>query len=143
MPKPVFQLVYLSHAVADISYTDIREILDVSRVHNAKEDITGILIYREGYFLQVLEGNKDSILSLVERIRQDDRNFKLRVLIESEGQNRLFSGWSMAFLDGDLEANSTADLLDLFELCLQSGIGDKVAIPLMVRKFRASAPEFK
>ncbi len=143
MPKPVFQLVYISHAVADISYTDIRNILDVSREYNAKENITGILIYREGYFLQVLEGHKEVILKLVDRIRQDDRNYKLRVLLEVDAEARLFDGWSMAFLDGDIEANSTADLLDLFDLCLQSGLSDKVTIQLMIRKFRASAPEFK
>ncbi|MDG0816810.1 BLUF domain-containing protein [Bdellovibrio svalbardensis] len=143
MPKPIFQLVYLSHAVEDISYTDIRDILDVSRAHNAKEDITGVLIYREGYFLQVLEGNKESVLKLVAKIKDDDRNFKLRVLLEADSPVRLFADWSMAFLDGDIQANSTVDLIELFELCLKSGMSDKVVIQTMVRKFRASAPEFK
>lgn len=143
MLNPVFQLVYLSHAVEDISYTDIRDILDESRAYNAKENITGILIYREGYFLQVLEGPQETVLKLVEKIKEDDRNFKLQVLLMSEVEERLFTEWSMAFLDGDLEVNSTSDLLDLFDLCLQSGLSNKVAIQLMVRKFRASAPEFK
>ena len=139
----IFHLVYVSHAVEDISYTDIRDILEVSRKHNAKENITGVLVFREGYFLQVLEGNKDAILPLVDRIRDDDRNFKLKVLVETESENRIFGEWSMAFLDGDIQANSTKDLIELFEICLKGGISDRTMIMIMARKFRASAPEFK
>ncbi len=139
----IHQLLYISNAVEDLSYTDIRDILEVSRRNNARENITGVLVYREGYFLQLLEGSKDSVLKLVEKIKEDDRNFKLRVLVEGDADDRLFADWSMAFLDGDIEANTTENLIDLFDLCLQSGLTQKTMLMLMVRKFRASAPNFQ
>ncbi|HEX7675266.1 MAG TPA: BLUF domain-containing protein [Bdellovibrio sp.] len=142
MPK-VFQLVYVSQAVDDLSYTDIREILEVSRKNNSTQNITGILILRDGYFLQVLEGEENSIRKLIEKIRDDDRNYKLQIKIETESDTRFFDNWSMAFLDGDIEANSTVDLIKLFDLCVKAGPHERNLIMGMVKNFRASAPDFK
>lgn len=142
MPK-VFQLVYVSQAVDDLSYTDIREILEVSRKNNSTQNITGILILRDGYFLQVLEGEENSIRKLIEKIRDDDRNYKLQIKIEAESDTRFFDKWSMAFLDGDIEANSTVDLIKLFDLCVKAGPHERNLIMGMVKNFRASAPDFK
>lgn len=142
MPN-IHQLVYISQGVEDLSYTDIRDILDVSRKHNSKENITGILIYRDGYFLQVLEGEKQSVHDLVSKIRIDERNYGLRVLIEVDSDERLFEKWTMAFLDGDIMANSTKDLIDLFEMCLHPKLSERHLILTMVKKFRGSAPELQ
>lgn len=142
MPK-VFHLVYVSQAVDDLSYTDIREILEVSRKNNSAQNITGILILRDGYFLQVLEGDEKHIHALVAKIKDDDRNYRLQVKIEAESDTRLFDKWSMAFLDGDIEANSTVDLIKLFDLCVKAGPHERNLIMGMVKNFRASAPDFK
>ncbi|WP_413585205.1 BLUF domain-containing protein [Bdellovibrio sp. HCB274] len=140
----VFHLVYVSRASDSLSYTDIRNILNSSRRNNARDNISGVLILREGYFLQVLEGdNEQSIRNLVNVIRNDDRNKELKVLIETNSDRRLFGDWSMAFLDGDIEANTTKDLLDFFEACLDSGINHKTLIMPLVRRFRAAAPNFQ
>ncbi|MFM6929318.1 MAG: BLUF domain-containing protein [Bdellovibrio sp.] len=141
--ESVFHLVYISHAADDLSYSDIRNILDVSRMHNAEVGITGILILRDGYFLQVLEGDEAQIKSLVSRIDEDDRNHSLKVIIEDHSEKRLFSEWSMAFLDGDIEANSTKELIEFFDVCLKSGIQQRVMIMPLVRRFKASAPVFQ
>ncbi|MGE5087131.1 MAG: BLUF domain-containing protein [Bacillota bacterium] len=139
----IFHLVYISHAADDLSYSDIRNILNVSRFHNAEAGITGVLILREGYFLQVLEGDEAQVKSLVSRIERDDRNHSLKIVIEDQSEKRLFSEWSMAFLDGDIEVNSTKELIEFFEVCLQSGIQKRVMIMPLVRRFRASAPAFQ
>ncbi|WP_413558503.1 BLUF domain-containing protein [Bdellovibrio sp. HCB209] len=139
----VFHLVYVSVASDSISYTDIRNILNSSRKNNARDNITGVLILREGYFLQVLEGDEDKIRALVNTIREDSRNHTLNVLIQEKSEKRLFGDWTMAFLDGDIEANTTKDLLEFFSACLDSGINRKTLIMPLVRKFRASAPPFQ
>ena len=141
--EPIFHLVYVSQAVDDLSYSDIRNILDVSRKHNTEADITGILILRDGYFLQVLEGDEAAITDLVSRIAKDPRNSSLKVLIQDHSEKRIFAEWSMAFLDGDIEANTTKDLIDFFEVCLQSGIHQRTMIMPLVRRFRATAPIFQ
>ncbi len=139
----IFHLVYISDAAMDISYTDIRDILEVSRKKNAQENITGLLIYRDGFFLQLLEGEEKRVKALLNKIRLDERNSALRVLIETTGDQRLFEGWSMAFMDGDISSNSTQDLIDLFDACLGAETDRRDLIMLMLKKFRASAPELK
>jgi hypothetical protein len=137
---PLFHLVYISHAVEDISYTDIRDILNVSRKNNAQENVTGLLIFREGFFLQLLEGSESAVKNILGKIMMDDRNHSLRVLIETEGDQRLFADWQMAFLDGDISSNETADLIDFFDVCLKAGAHQRALVMPMLRKFRASAP---
>ncbi|KYG63439.1 BLUF domain-containing protein [Bdellovibrio bacteriovorus] len=136
---PVFQLVYLSQAAEDISYSDIQDILEVSRINNETEEVTGVLIFRDGYFLQLLEGREQDVKKVLSKILMDDRNHSIRVLIETTAVDRLFEKWSMAFYDGDISHNETEDLVELFNTCL-TGSRRTVIIP-MLKKFQASAPE--
>lgn len=139
----IFHLVYISEAAEDISYTDIRDILDVSRRNNIQEAVTGLLIFREGHFLQLLEGDEKSVRNVLGKILLDDRNYSLRVLIEAEGEKRLFANWAMAFYDGDISPNSTEDLISLFDACLDGNHNHRSLIMPMLRQFQASAPELK
>ncbi|NUN05115.1 MAG: BLUF domain-containing protein [Bdellovibrio sp.] len=139
----VFHLVYISQAVTDISYTDIRAILEVSRCRNLEDEITGVLIFRDGYFLQLLEGDEKKVRATLGRILQDERNYSLRLLIETLGPERLFKDWTMAFYDADISSNETQDLITLFDACLDGGDHKRSLIMPMLRQFRASAPELK
>jgi hypothetical protein len=134
----LFQLVYVSTAKADISYTDIRNILDSSRKNNALDDVTGLLIFRDGFFLQLLEGQETAVKNILGKILLDTRNEKVRVLVQEDAPSRLFHDWNMAFVDGDLSTNETQDLLDLFEIALQADISKRTLIPVMLRRFRGS-----
>lgn len=139
----VFHLVYISKAAEDLSYTDIREILDSSRRNNVRLGLTGLLIFRDGYFLQLLEGQESGVREILSRIRDDDRNYSVKVLIETQSDQRLFEDWSMAFHDGDITTNSTEHLEKLFT-AIRDGGEDKHALILpILREFRASAPTLK
>lgn len=139
----VFHLVYISQAAEDISYTDILDILEVSRRNNTADGVTGLLIFRDGFFLQLLEGTENNVKKVLSKILMDDRNFSVRVLTETQSDDRLFKEWSMAFYDGDISSNATKDLVDLFDLCLARNPDQKSMIVPMLRQFRASAPELK
>lgn len=139
----VFHLVYISEAAEDLGYSDLQEILAVSRTKNARDNITGCLIYRDGYFLQLLEGEEDAVKRLANKIRFDSRNSNLRVLITTTSTERLFGDWSMAFFDGDISTPSTQHLIDLFESCTNVDGDQRFLIIPILKKFRASAPEFK
>lgn len=139
----VFHLVYISKAVDDLSYTDIREILDVSKKNNLKDQVSGLLILRDDYFLQLLEGPEKAVRECLGRILLDDRNYSLRLLIEAKSDERLMPEWSMAFHDGDITSRSTEDLVVLFEACVTGNADKKHLIMPMLRKFKASAPELK
>lgn len=70
----ITQLVYMSRAQEDLKDQDIENIL---RLHglNSKNNITGLLLFHSGIFLQVLEGDKNTIQELYyKKIRVDNRH---------------------------------------------------------------------
>ncbi len=89
------QLVYLSRAsvhVDDLLLTDVRT---VAGTNNRALGVTGALLYANGHFLQMLEGEQAPVRSLFESIRRDPRHTECVVLMEAESPSRLFCGWSM------------------------------------------------
>jgi hypothetical protein len=65
--------------------------------------ITGVLLFVEGAFLQILEGEKDDVLGLMERIQRDPRHRGVKVFYEQEVDERAFASWSMAYLSPSAE----------------------------------------
>lgn len=90
-------LIYISYASRDLSTDDLKQILLKSEENNAVSGITGMLVFLQGKFIQLLEGAKEDIYSLLEVIRMDERHKKLTVLLEGEMETRNFPGWSMGF----------------------------------------------
>ncbi len=90
------QLLYVSTSARDISQRMLDQILSVSRVNNAAVGITGMLLYLDGAFLQVLEGPDDAVARTYDRIRMDPRHREPQTLLDQEGA-RAFGQWSMGF----------------------------------------------
>jgi len=93
-----YQLVYRSET-SDISKADTREILLASKNNNTAQGITGCLVVRNNFFLQILEGERDAVKELFYTIEDDNRHEQVAILHEGECQERIFSDWEMAFLD--------------------------------------------
>ncbi len=81
-------------------------ILAVSRGNNAPVGVGGVLLFNNGCFLQVLEGNYANVSATFERIQRDLRHDKVIVLDAGYPAGRLFTDWSMAFVG--LNAEDTA-----------------------------------
>jgi hypothetical protein len=94
----LYELIYVSLATREMSRADLTELLDQSRRKNARLNITGLLVYHQKEFMQLLEGNKDDIFSLYDTICQDERNTQNHLLWDGPIQQRSFADWSMAFL---------------------------------------------
>ena len=93
----VYQLIYGSAATRPFTQPDLAELLRLARVNNARLGITGMLVYHDGSFLQVLEGPQAAVQTPVEKISRDDRHSKLTVFRKGVNQEREFGEWSMAF----------------------------------------------
>ncbi len=93
----MFHLVYTSHARAPYTQEDLIDLLRQSRAHNVKQSITGMLLYLNGKFIQVLEGNKENVQALFERICQNPRHTRVMKVMEGNSRTRLFKDWSMGF----------------------------------------------
>lgn len=125
------QLVYISEAVSTINYSDIRGMLTASRIRNFRNNITGILFYRDGYFIQLLEGEYTKVHSSLERIKLDPRHKNINILAEMNAKHRFFEEWYMAFIDGDLLNNEVDKLDKLFSLSHQASVASEEIFSLI------------
>jgi hypothetical protein len=87
----------MSEAARPVDQADLDDILAASRRNNPKLDVTGILLFENGIFLQFLEGPPDNVEALYHKIRTDSRHSNVMILLEQPAAKRRFSEWSMAF----------------------------------------------
>ena len=95
----MFFLVYVSAAVTWFSDAELRVLLARSRAANAAAGITGMLLYKDGNFMQVLEGEESAVLALQERIAADPRHRGMVTIDSGPLAARQFADWSMGFAD--------------------------------------------
>ncbi len=105
----MIQLVYISSTRQLLTGDEIARILTQSRSNNAAVGVTGILLYKGGNVLQVLEGEKDSVQQTFDRIEKDPRHFGVVILYEKELAAPDFPEWSMAFSDPQAEGAKCMD----------------------------------
>jgi hypothetical protein len=95
---PVHQLIYTSLSAHHFTDAELKKLLMRARMRNAERDITGMLVFHDGVFLQALEGEKEAVLDTFDRIRTDPRHRALDVLHRGAGSDtRVFGEWSMGF----------------------------------------------
>ncbi len=92
------QVIYSSKAVQPMSARQLEEILEDARAGNEARNVTGALVYADGVFLQVLEGEREVVQSLIESIRSDSRHESMKVFHQREVARRAFDDWRMAYL---------------------------------------------
>jgi hypothetical protein len=112
----MYHLVYASSATTLMNDQDLIDLLAQAREKNERLNITGLLLYRGGNFLQVLEGPKETVLSVFESVRNDRRQAGLIVLSEGEIAGREFPDWPMGFQNLDrLSEEDIPGLSQFFE----------------------------
>ena len=99
----LYFLVYVSVASGDLGEQQLLEILRVSRDNNARDGITGMLLYKDRRFMQLLEGPETAVCAAYARIARDMRHEEPTILLEGPLEERDFADWSMGFqvLDGE------------------------------------------
>ena len=94
----IYQLLYFSIGTEQNMTEDaLQEILEVSRRNNPKIGITGMLIALDNCFLQLLEGEQETVQALYEKISKDERHFKIVSIHKDLVAKRSFENWSMGF----------------------------------------------
>ena len=114
MTTGLFRLVYCSRNTITADQGDraaeIADILAASRANNARDGVTGALLYSDGCFAQVLEGNLDAVQRTFERIQRDPRHGHVIVLEARAAEARIFGQWDMALAEPTEPAKATAIL---------------------------------
>jgi hypothetical protein len=93
----MIRLIYVSSATEPLGEQALVELLDQSRKRNRSLNVTGMLLYADGNFIQVLEGETVDVYAIYESILNDSRNHG-NIAIEKEPiEQRDFPDWSMGF----------------------------------------------
>jgi len=139
----VYSYVYLSRASDDFDERDIDSIVEVSRRNNTRDGVTGMLLYKDGRFLQILEGDEAKVREIASRIEADPRHDEVTVIFDGK-MPQLFNDWSMGYanLNADLFRNHPA-VLDYFRKtwCAESFQSAQTRVRRLLLNMRYSASD--
>ncbi len=93
----MFQLVYTSAASPPFSPADVADILKVSREKNLHHGITGVLLYKSGSVIQLLEGEEAPVRQLYANIQRDRRHRDVTLIYTRSVLAREFPEWTMGY----------------------------------------------
>lgn len=140
------QLIYVSQIVAEAFRTgrplefELESMLRPARIRNENLNLTGLLIYSSGHFLQVLEGHPKVIERLFSKISHDRRHCNVESLAVIDTEERMFSKWQMALLNLDEQTALDRGILERFMARLDSPFNQvelEAAILCLLTEFKS------
>jgi hypothetical protein len=120
-----YQIIYSSESATPMQMDDLEELLEHARSCNAEKGITGALIYVDGVFLQILEGEMETVQELMGKISKDFRHETVTVLKEGAIASAAFSDWEMAYVSATRE-----------QVAEWAGLSGTIAIPEILTDLR-------
>lgn len=72
--EEIFHLVYTSFAIKPFNNEMIEDLLRRAIQINLEIGVTGLLVYRQESFMQLLEGNRENVLKIYSKICLDERH---------------------------------------------------------------------
>lgn len=104
-PQPLYHIIYHSLATGPdgLSPAALAGLLRQARAYNQAHRLTGLLLYAAPTkeFVQVLEGPRDEVEAIYQKIAQDERHKHAFVLHEGTAASRMFPDWRMGFVAAD------------------------------------------
>jgi hypothetical protein len=91
----LYYLLYASYANKVFTEEQLKELLIAAVANNQRFDITGMLLHIDSKFIQLLEGPKQNVLALYQKIQDDDRHSKVATILEGPASERSFPSWNM------------------------------------------------
>lgn len=117
------QLIYVSSAVKLYTDKQLNDLLVLARNQNKIHHVTGLLLYKDGDFMQVIEGEENDIDNLFKNIVSDKMHTGVICMIREKIDKREFSNWSMGFknLSSDRQEGFSNFLSPSAEVTLSHG----------------------
>ncbi|HKU55240.1 MAG TPA: BLUF domain-containing protein [Rhizomicrobium sp.] len=133
------QLLYVSNTALEIGLNDLDRILTTSRRNNAMMGITGLLLFIDGGFLQILEGEERAVRELYTRIACDPRHRNPRLMLDREIPARAFPDWSMGFERPCMDDPETAGMFGVAREAIHGRLspGTGRIVAMMLQTFYA------
>lgn len=93
----MLRVTYLSRSSNLLTSKALVELLEQCKVNNLSLGVTGMLIYGNGTFLQTLEGDANTVETLLEKIKHDKRHREFQLIKREVTSTRAHENWSMGF----------------------------------------------
>jgi len=119
----MYYIIYLSAGVNWFSEKELTDVLEISNINNAQCDVTGLLLYSEGSFIQLLEGEEQIVKTTFNRINQDQRHKGMTIIASGIIGYRNFPEWAMGFKS--IHANDFNELDGYLDPSNKDFLGDK------------------
>ena len=100
----MIRVVYASRPTGR-TQTELDDIVNISARNNARSGITGVLLFDDDYYLQILEGPEEAVDALLETLKQDPRHTDMSVVFRTRIESTSFSEWSMQLMENDAAQN--------------------------------------
>lgn len=143
---PVYRLIYLSSATSPLAQHDLDDILGAARRNNPKAGVTGLLLFHDGCFFQVLEGAQSDVNRIFGAIRSDPRHSGMLILLSGETPERSFAQWSMGYVGAhrlnEGQRQWLVDLGDLIGAERPVALSSSASTALQIDSFLESFREF-
>ncbi len=97
----MYQLIYISSATKNLARDEFLELVALSKSRNEALDITGVLMFKDGNFMQVLEGEQEIISRLYSTIRVDSRHTLVSIIQEGPIDLREYPDWSSTYFNSE------------------------------------------
>ncbi|MBK9447358.1 MAG: BLUF domain-containing protein [Betaproteobacteria bacterium] len=94
--QAVLTIVYVSAATHPMSEEGLAALLKQARENNASHGVTGVLLYHDGNFMQLLQGPADDVRNIYAAIESDPRHHMVTPIVDETGLPREFADWAMA-----------------------------------------------
>jgi hypothetical protein len=129
----LYHLGYSSTLSSPLVASELIGLLQSARKRNQELDVTGLLLHREDSFFQIIEGSRENVLAVFDRICSDQRHERITVLFEGPTVVREFSDWRMGFVELD---NVDVRLLPGFSNFLNEGLEARRVLEELTRTRR-------
>ena len=132
-------LIYTSTSSFNCSAGELALFLNFVRSENIRLNITGILLYHEGEIMQIIEGEKEIIYELFEKIKVDKRHINVIKLNEFKIVKRAYEEWSMSFMQVSInDLVSVKGYLDLtdYESGLPKATDKSTYLRMLINSFK-------
>ncbi len=87
------RVTYISRVSPAVASVDLRHISGLAEIQHRRRDLSGVLAYTGGHFVQVIEGMPRDVDALLALIRADPRHFDMCVLFDDVVPCRRFDRW--------------------------------------------------
>ncbi|MBU3621849.1 BLUF domain-containing protein [Polynucleobacter sp. CS-Odin-A6] len=99
----MYQLIYVSSSTETFTREKFLDLAFVMSSQNTKIGITGMLVFKDGNFMEVLEGEESAVKELFSKIHVDPRHTLVSVIQEGDISAREYSSWAMTFYNSATE----------------------------------------